>query len=445
METKRNRRLPVILLLLLSLTVMAVSGWLWYDTNIDRSGWAQRDGIRYYRDFYGEPASGWLDLEGERYYLDEVGVAVTGWQTLQGRRYYFAADGIMASGWQKLDGQTYYFGSDGVMVTGWLDWEGARYYLDGGQRVADWQEIEGEWRYFDEDGILCTGFTVVDGMVYYFREDGTCLTGEQEIQGLYYYFREDGTLFTGWRETDQGRHYYYGDGVMAYGWEEIDGKYYCFDSDGFAMTGWYQEGEYRYFFLEDGAAAVGPATIDGQLHYFTPKGIEVILVNRDHPVPEDYQPDLVTVTEWHQVDKRCYEALTQMLADCNEAGIEYIFNSGYRTLKEQTTILETRTQEHMKVYDLDYEEAREKALETVAIPGTSEHHLGLAVDLLGADAIAWLTEHCWEYGFIVRYTEEKQEITGIIDEPWHFRYVGRSVSLDMKDSGLCLEEYLGAV
>ena len=98
----------------------------------------------------------------------------------------------------------------------------------------------------------------------------------------------------------------------------------------------------------------------------------------------------------------------------------------------------------MKDYDLSFDEAREKALDTVAIPGTSEHHLGLAVDLLGKEAIAWFTEHCWEYGFIVRYTEEKEDITGIIDEPWHFRYVGTEVSLDMKGSGLFLEEYLGA-
>ena len=66
------------------------------------------------------------------------------------------------------------------------------------------------------------------------------------------------------------------------------------------------------------------------------------------------------------------------------------------------------------------------------------------MDLLGTEAVAWLTEHCWDYGFIVRYTEEKEPITGIVDEPWHFRYVGTEVSLDMKGSGLCLEEYLGA-
>ena len=66
------------------------------------------------------------------------------------------------------------------------------------------------------------------------------------------------------------------------------------------------------------------------------------------------------------------------------------------------------------------------------------------MDLLGDAAIAWLTEHCWDYGFIVRYTADKEAITGFVDEPWHFRYVGREVALDLKDSGLCLEEYLGA-
>ena len=70
--------------------------------------------------------------------------------------------------------------------------------------------------------------------------------------------------------------------------------------------------------------------------------------------------------------------------------------------------------------------------------------MGLAVDISGEAANIWLAEHCWEYGFILRYTEEKASITGITNEPWHFRYVGREISMDMKDSGLCLEEYLGA-
>jgi len=196
--------------------------------------------------------------------------------------------------------------------------------------------------------------------------------------------------------------------------------------------------------FEDGSYAVGPTEIDGETHYFSPKGIEVVLVNALNPVPDWYKLDPVNVVDYHDVDRLCYNALNRMLEDLTAAGIEYTFNSAYRTILEQTTILEYRTREHMEAFGLDFYEARDMAYETVAIPGTSEHHLGLAVDLLGEEAVAWLQKHCWDYGFILRYTEEKEPITGIIDEPWHFRYVGTEVSLDLKDSGLCLEEYLGA-
>ena len=86
---------------------------------------------------------------------------------------------------------------------------------------------------------------------------------------------------------------------------------------------------------------------------------------------------------------------------------------------------------------------------TVADPGSSEHHLGTAFDItipgtsFGSTKQAkWLAEHCWEYGFILRYTEEKQNITGFLAEPWHFRFVGTEHSLIMRDEHLCLEEYL---
>ena len=173
--------------------------------------------------------------------------------------------------------------------------------------------------------------------------------------------------------------------------------------------------------------------------------MEVILVNAAHPIPDYYTADPVIVEDWHRVDRRCYEPLMKMLSDCTDAGIEYIFNCGYRTLQEQTDILEKRTQEHMEEFDLDFDEARKMALETVAVPGTSEHQMGLAVDISGEAANIWLAEHCWEYGFILRYPADKEDITGITNEPWHFRYVGVEVAMDMKDTGLCLEEYLGAV
>ena len=463
MRSKRWILLIITFSLLLT-AVFACGIWVWYDNNVDRSGWAEKNGVRFYRDFHAHPVSGWLELEdgsyyfrddgtpclgwqeidGSIYYFGGDGIMVTGWLRLEGKAYYLAEDGRRVSGWRTLDGRTHYFDSDGVMAEGWMQLPGGRYYLPDGVLATGWQEIDAQRYHFADDGLMSIGFTELDGSRYYFREDGVMLTGPAVIEDRRYLLLEDGTMFTGWEESDSGRRYYLPEGPMAVGWTEIDGSRYYFREDGTPHTGWLRLGEYRYFLHRDGTAAVGPAKIDGQTHYFSPKGVEVILVNALNPVPDFYEKELVNVVDYHDVDARCYDALVRMLSDCSAAGIEYTFNSAYRTVEEQTAILEKRTLEHMENFELDFEEAREKALETVAIPGTSEHHLGLAVDLLGTEAVAWLQEHCWEYGFILRYTKEKEAITGIIDEPWHFRYVGTEVSLDMKDSGLCLEEYLGA-
>jgi len=271
-------------------------------------------------------------------------------------------------------------------------------------------------------------------------------TGELELEGKHYKFASDGILFTGWEETDTGRRFYCDDGAQAFGWTEIEGQWYFFQENGLTKTGWHTEGEYSYYLLEDGSAAVGPHRIDGTIHYFTPRGIHVVLVNADHPVPKYYDAQMVTYIPWHEVAEVALMPLTKMLEDCTAAGYEYVFNSAYRSIQVQTDILVTRTQEHI---DRGYseEEAYLEARKTVALPGTSEHHLGLAVDILNSNsekrALDWLSQHCWEYGFILRYAEDKASITGIVYEPWHFRYVGTEVSMDMKDSGLCLEEYLG--
>lgn len=443
MKTKRRLFLPVLISILL-IAALSYGGWLWYDSHVDRSGWVEKDGIRFYQDFHADPVSGWLELDGGRYYFHDDGTPSLGWQHIGGIPYYFDENGIMVTGWQELDGQRYYFGYNGTMVENWLWLDEGIYFLRDGVMVTGWQEIEGQRYYFDENGIMALGFADLEGSRYYFGGDGAMVTGSADIDGQQYRFLEDGTMFTGWQDTDEGRCYYLPDGPMAFGWTEIEDCLYYFAEDGMMRTGWLQLGEYRYYLQEDGAASVGPTVIGGETHYFTPKGIEVVLVNALNPIPSYYEIELKNVVDYHDVDIRCYDALVQMLADCNAAGIEYVFNSAYRTMEEQTEILELRTLEHMKTYDLDFEEAREKALETVAIPGTSEHQMGLAVDLLGDEATAWLQEHCWEYGFILRYPLDKKAVTGIINEPWHYRYVGTEVSLDMKDSGLCLEEYLGA-
>ena len=362
MTTKQQRLVPLVFLIIILGSL--IGGLVWHEQNTDHSGWQEKDGIRYYQDFHGDPVSGWLDLPEGRYYFQEDGTPSLGWQTIDGTTYYFDSDGIMLTGWQTIDGETCYFGGNGSMVTGWLWLPEGRYYL------------------------------------------------------------KDGALLTGWQDMEDGKR--------------------LFDDSGYLTVGWHEEGEYRYYFKEDGLMAVSPTKIDGKTHYFSPKGIEVILVNGLNPLPDNFALDEWKIDDTHTVDKRCYSALRQMLDDCTAAGITYEVNSGYRTHWSQTAILEYRTREHMKTYNLDFREARDKALETVAVPGTSEHELGLSVDLVGDEADAWFAQHCWEYGFILRYTADKESITGITDEPWHFRYVGKEVSMDMKDSGLCLEEYLGA-
>ena len=463
----RRRRTARKILSAVLILALAAGGltllWRWYDSNVDRSGWVEKDGVLSYKDFHGKRVTGWLhigevtyyfgedhamvtgwqDIDTHRYCFGDDGILLTGWQTLGENRYYLGADGRMRTGWQDIEGTRYYLGTDGAAASGWADLGEDRYYLEEGVPVTSWQDIGGNRYFFSKTGKMCVGWRSIDNHAYYFREDGTPMTGKVTLEGKNYRFGEDGILYTGWQDLPEGRTYYHSDGAQAIGWAEIEGKRYYFDENGIMLTGWLQDGEYSYYLQEDGSAAVGPKKMDGYTYYFTPKGIHVVLVNAANPVPGYYKMNLVTVTGWHQVSDVCLDALVKMLADCNAAGIQYNFNSAHRTIEEQTMILELRTEEHMEA-GLSYEAARAKALQTVAYPGTSEHHLGLAVDLLGDKAVAWLTEHCWDYGFIVRYTADKYAITGIVNEPWHFRYVGTEVSLDMKDSGLCLEEYLGA-
>lgn len=448
MEDKQRKMLIdlcVILGIILTLTI----GWTVYDKNVDRSGWVQKDGVYAYQDFHGNKITGWLELGENTYYFGNDTIMVTGWRELEGNRYHFGADGIMSTGWTDLDGMRCYFGTDGILRTGWLELEGNRYYLDSsGDMLTHWQELDGDTYYFGDDGVMYTGWKVVNGDTYYFGEDGKRITGRVILDDQHYYFLDNGVMFYGWEEADDGRRYYSRDGAQVFGWSNIDEKWYLFGEDGLTMHGWHQEGEYTYYLQEDGSAAVGPLEIEDQLYYFTPRGMMVVLVNGDHQVPSYYKPELETFLPWHEVSTVALEPLTRMLEDCEAAGYPYTFNSAYRSIKVQEDILSLRTQEYMAA-GLNEQEAYSEARKTVALPGTSEHHLGLAVDILNQEfaekkALDWLGTHCWEYGFILRYAEEKAPITGIVYEPWHFRYVGREISMDMKDSGLCLEEYLGA-
>lgn len=157
----------------------------------------------------------------------------------------------------------------------------------------------------------------------------------------------------------------------------------------------------------------------------------------------------------YQVDQRCASALAAMLADCRAAGYRPAICSAYRTQEKQAALYDTLVRKRM-AQGLSQTEAQKQAATEAAVPGTSEHQLGLAVDLVDASyqvldeaqastpAQQWLMAHCWEYGFILRYPAEKQDITGIIYEPWHYRYVGRDHAQAIRQSGQCLEEFLQA-
>ena len=445
MQEKARRILRVVVIVLACL-LAATAGWIAYDMNVDRSGFVLVDGVYYYQDYHAQLVTGWHDIDGQRYYFGEDNAMATHWQEIDGKRYYFSSDGTLDTDWRSVDGSIYYLGIDGVMVTGWQEIADKTYHFgDDGVMAIGWLDLDGNRFHFGSQGAQTLGFYTEEDATYYFGDDGSMTTGHLALEEASYYFNADGTMYTGWLEEAEGRSYYQEDGIMLTGWlEQEEGRYY-FDETGYLHTGWLELGEYRYYMKEDGTAATGAQTIEDRTYYFSPKGIHVVLVNKTHEVPDDYDPNLVTLTGYHEVSAVCLEPLNQMLADLVAAGYKYEFNSGYRSYSTQSEILRLRTDEYMATYGLDYISARSRALQTVAVPGTSEHHLGLAVDIVGDAAQGWLAQHCWEYGFILRYTAEKQSITGFINEPWHFRYVGTEVSLEMKDSGLCLEEYIGAV
>ena len=179
----------------------------------------------------------------------------------------------------------------------------------------------------------------------------------------------------------------------------------------------------------------------------------LMLANLDHPLPADWEIETVTISNGLEVDQRIISALDDMLDDCRAAGLSPLVCSAYRTVQRQTELFEEKI-DVLMADGLSYDEAYAAAATVVAIPGTSEHNLGLAVDICALDyqilddaqadtpEQQWLMEHCAEYGFILRYPKGKEDMTGIIWEPWHYRYVGVEAAQDISQSGLCLEEYL---
>ena len=188
-----------------------------------------------------------------------------------------------------------------------------------------------------------------------------------------------------------------------------------------------------------------PVNVDDEL---------LTVVNPWNPLPEDWVCDLVTLSDGRRVDSRCYEAFEEMMAACRDAGYAPFLCSAYRTQETQQSLYDNKVQRLINS-GMSEDEAKVEAAKTVAIPGTSEHQLGLAVDIVDAnmqdltdeqentETQKWLMANSWRYGFIHRYPNDKTDITGIIYEPWHYRYVGKAAAQDIFNRDITLEEYVG--
>lgn len=367
--------------------------------------------------------SGWhTTRNGSLQYLDANGDPLTGWQTPEQQLLYFLDDGSLAIGWQMIGSDRYYFDENGIVQTGYFELDGTKFYAD-------------------ETGKQLTGWQTVDGVEYYFTNVGIH-TGWLETEEGIYYLQDDGTTTSGWLESEEGMYYLQENGMVTTGWADIAPHRYYFSEDGLMYTGWLETEEGTYYLKENGVMAIGQITLDRTNHYFTSTGKYILLVNNWNPLPFDFQTELVEIGGF-MLETECAAALQTMMEAGGAVASEDYINSAYRSKEYQQKLWDERIQEHMDT-GKTYDEALEQTKLYVATPGCSEHHTGLAVDLNTAMAtfMIWVTENCWDYGFIVRYPDGKTNYTGINYEPWHFRYVGTELALELKGTGLCLEEYM---
>lgn len=179
----------------------------------------------------------------------------------------------------------------------------------------------------------------------------------------------------------------------------------------------------------------------------------LILVNKQNPIPENYEPNIKYLDNGQGIDERAYYDLLDMMDACKAEGFNALICSSYRTMEKQKELFNNKIEQYIS-YGYSEEEAEQKAGELVAIPGTSEHQLGLALDIVDDSyqlldekqentlTQKWLMNNSWKYGFILRYPTDKSDITGISYEPWHYRYVGKEDAKKIYDAGICLEEYI---
>lgn len=235
-------------------------------------------------------------------------------------------------------------------------------------------------------------------------------------------------------------------------------------SDGFTFSD--STADTPTYYMEDAqqptAEAEPPATGDAAGSAPLSQSEMPLLVSAARPLDASYAPaDLVRMRDYCDEsivkikgseisgERHAVDALMIMLrAAISQGTSNWQISAGYRSVKYQQELWDNKVYEYRK-QGLSSSDAAIATAKYVAKPGSSEHHTGLAFDVTVpgeqfplTPQSKWLAENCWDYGFIIRYTEEKQPITGINAEAWHVRYVGLPHSLIMRDNNWCLEEYL---
>ena len=193
-------------------------------------------------------------------------------------------------------------------------------------------------------------------------------------------------------------------------------------------------------------------TVDSSDVSFSAEDWKLVLVNKQHPIPDDYSFELGTISGNMQCDERVISPLKEMLKAARADGIGLIICSPYRDLGRQTMLFSNKVNRYMGG-GMSYMDAYNLASQAVTVPGSSEHQIGLAVDIITSDytsldegfgetpAGKWLADNSCKYGFILRYPQGKEEITSIEYEPWHFRYVGTDAATIITENNICLEEF----
>ncbi len=177
-------------------------------------------------------------------------------------------------------------------------------------------------------------------------------------------------------------------------------------------------------------------------------GWNLILVNKKYSVPDNYEIEFTVLSNGERVDKRIYPDLQDMMDDARGEGLSLFVADGYRSFNEQKKTYNNKYNYYIKI-GYSKEQAKQMTEYYVALPGTSEHQLGIGLDINAdteksskEEVYSWLENNSWKYGFVKRYAEDKTKYTGILNEPWHFRYVGKDAAQVMYKENLCLEEYI---